>query len=583
MKDQFRYTFEALMITLFLAAPLPLLFVLLGYPLLVHPDTSLFVNGVGQALLAIARWVMLFEFVRVLCRPNGLAAAHFSWRPSAVIALRRWMPMLYWQLPFALVFIVVWRDGDEQNAGLLGWASYLVLALLFWLFVWRMMHPRYGITQQDEGRVLHWYQHWNGPLYWVALSLPTLLIMLALAGFNFSAMMLHVHLYQTLMLAFVIFVLDQVFTRWFAVQERKIALARALEKREAMKKAKEQQEAAKSSGDSVPELDMPTIDVATISEQNRALLRVLSYSAFIVAVWWTWRDLFQAADSFGQMVLWTYSLDSSAQKIPVTLANFVVTLITIMLTYIGVKNLPGLIEVMVLQRFKLDSGVRFAVTTTARYLVMITGLMVVSKMIGLDWSKLGWLVAALGVGLGFGLQEIFANFISGLIILYERPIRIGDTVTINDLSGTVTRIRMRATTITDWDQKELIIPNKTFVTNQFINWTLSDNVTRLVVSVGVAYGSDTRLVTETLLSIGQAHPMVLRDPTPSALFLGFGDSTLNFELRVFIEQFTGRMALLHDLNTEINRRFNELGISIAFPQLDVHVKEFPPVAQDKNQ
>jgi len=282
-------------------------------------------------------------------------------------------------------------------------------------------------------------------------------------------------------------------------------------------------------------------------------------------------------------VLWTYSLDSSAQKIPVTLANFVVTLITIMLTYIGVKNLPGLIEVMVLQRFKLDSGVRFAVTTTARYLVMITGLMVVSKMIGLDWSKLGWLVAALGVGLGFGLQEIFANFISGLIILYERPIRIGDTVTINDLSGTVTRIRMRATTITDWDQKELIIPNKTFVTNQFINWTLSDNVTRLVVSVGVAYGSDTRLVTETLLSIGQAHPMVLRDPTPSALFLGFGDSTLNFELRVFIEQFTGRMALLHDLNTEINRRFNELGISIAFPQLDVHVKEFPPVAQDKNQ
>ena len=583
MKDQFRYTFEALAITLFLSAPLPLLIFLLGYPLLVHPDTSLFVNGIGQALLAIARWVLLFEFIRALCRPNGLAAAHFSWRPSVISALQRWMPMLYWQLPFALVFIVVWREGDEQHAGLLGWASYLVTAVLFWVFVWRMMNPRCGITQCDEGRTLHWYQRWNGPLYWVALSFPTVLIVLALAGFNFSAMMLHVHLYQTLMLAFMIFVMDQVFTRWFAVQERKIALTRALAKREAIKKAKEQQEAAKSSGDSIPDVDMPVIDVATISEQNRALLRVLSYSAFIVAVWWTWRDLFQAADTFGQVVLWTYSLDSGNQKIPVTLANFIVTLITIMLTYIGVKNLPGLIEVVVLQRFKLDSGVRFAVTTTARYLVMITGLMVVSKMIGLDWSKLGWLVAALGVGLGFGLQEIFANFISGLIILYERPIRIGDTVTINDLSGTVTRIRMRATTITDWDQKELIIPNKTFVTNQFINWTLSDNVTRLVVPVGVAYGSDTKLVTETLLSIGQAHEMVLREPAPTALFLGFGDSTLNFELRVFIDQFTRRMVLLHDLNTEINRRFNELGISIAFPQLDVYLKEMPPTAQGNNQ
>lgn len=583
MKDQFRYTAEALVITLFLAAPLPLLIVLLGYPLLVQQETSLFVSGVGQALLAIARWVLLFEFIRALCRENGLASAHFSWRPSSIDALKRWMPMLYWQLPWAFVFIVVWRDGDQQHAGLLGRGAYMLMAALFWVFVWRLMHPRVGITQRDEGREVHWYQTWNHLLYGVALAFPSVLILLALAGFNFSAMMLHVHLYQTIMYAFMIFVLDQVFTRWFAVQERKIALARALAKREAMKKAKEQQEAAKSSGDSVPEVEMPTIDVATISEQNRALLRVLSYSAFLVTVWWTWRDLFQAADMFGQAVLWTYSLDTGdgAQNIPVTLATLVFTLVAIALTYIGVKNLPGLIEVVVLQRFKIDSGVRFAVTTTARYLVMITGVLVVSKMVGLDWSKLGWLVAALGVGLGFGLQEIFANFISGLIILYERPIRIGDTVTINDLSGTVSRIRMRATTITDWDQKELIIPNKTFVTNQFINWTLSDNVTRLVVPVGVAYGSNTQLVTETLLSIAKAHDTVMREPAPTALFLGFGDSTLNFELRVFIDQFTRRMILLHDLNTEIDKRFNALGISIAFPQLDVHVKELPAVRPDK--
>lgn len=584
MKDRFRYTAEALFITLYLSAPLPLLVFVLGVPLAAAAEASLFVNGVGQALMAIARWVLLFEFVRHLCRHDGLAPAHFSWRPSAVVALQRWMPMLYWQLPFAFVFIIVWRAGDESHAGTLGRAAYLLMAVLFLAFVWRLMNPRHGLTQRDEGRELHWYQQWNHLLFGVALLIPSVLILLALTGFNFSAMMLHTHLYQTFMFAFMIFVLDQVCTRWFAVQERKIALDRALAKREAMKKVKEQQEAAKSTGEGVPEIELPSIDVATISEQNRTLLRVVSYGAFIAAVVWIWQDLFQAANVFGEIVLWSYSMDGTegAKQIPVTLGTLIYTAVALVLTYIGVKNLPGLIEVVVLQRFSLDSGIRFAITTTARYLVMIGGVMLISSMIGLDWGKLGWLVAALGVGLGFGLQEIFANFISGLIILYERPIRIGDTVTINDLSGTVSRIRMRATTIVDWDQKELIIPNKTFVTSQFINWTLSDSTTRLVVKVGVVYGSDTNLVTRTLLEIANANDKVKREPAPTALFLGFGASDLQFELRVFIEQFNQRMVLLHELNTEINRRFNELNIEIAFPQMDLHIKDVPVSLQPRN-
>lgn len=583
MKDRFRYTAEALFITLYLSAPLPLLVFILGTPLAAASEAGPFVNGVGQAMLAIARWVLLFEFVHQLCRDNGLARAHFSWRPSAVEALQRWTPMLYWQLPFALVFIIVWRVGDESHAGTLGRAAYLVMAVLFLAFVWRVLHPRHGLTQRDEGHELHWYQQWNHVLFVVALLVPAVLILLALTGFNFSAMMLHTHLYQTFMFAFMIFVLDQVCTRWFAVQERKIALDRALAKREVMKKVKEQQEAAKSTGDSVPDIELPSIDVATISEQNRSLLRVVSYGAFFAALVWIWQDLFHAANVFGEIVLWNYSVDGAegTKQIPVTLATLIYTLVAIVLTYIGVKNLPGLIEVVVLQRFSLDSGIRFAITTTARYLVMLGGIMLISGMIGLDWGKLGWLVAALGVGLGFGLQEIFANFISGLIILYERPIRIGDTVTIDNLSGTVTRIRMRATTITDWDQKELIIPNKTFVTSQFINWTLSDSTTRLVVKVGVVYGSDTNLVTRTLLEIANANDKVKKDPAPSALFMSFGASDLQFELRVFIDQFNQRSVLLHELNTEINRRFNELNIEIAFPQMDLHIKDLPSSFQER--
>lgn len=576
MKDQFRYTLEALLITVLLALPLPVLLLILASPLLAHPDASVFANSVGRALMSVSYWLFVLEFVRCLCLPDGLAAAHFSWRPEVMPVVRRWLPLLYGQIPLAVVYITVWAEGDEHQVGLIGRAAYLAMATLFLLFTWHVMGYRTGVLQQGEGGARYWYQRWGRSLFWLAVLVPTALLGLAFEGFNFSAMMLHQLLHQTIVLTLGIFVLDQVFTRWFAVQERKLALERALKRRGAMKKAKGSGDAAKDGGKPLAELELPRMDVATISEQNRSLLKVLFYGAFLAVAWWVWRDTFLAANFFDEVVLWHYGGgDDPAQQNAVTLGTVVFTLAAILLTYASVKNLPGLIEVVVLQRFGIDSDIRFAVTTTARYLVVLGGISLVTTMIGLDWSKLGWLVAALGVGLGFGLQEIFANFVSGLIILYERPIRIGDTVTINDLSGTVTRIHMRATTILDWDQKEIIIPNKTFVTSQFINWTLSNELTRLVVKVGVLFGSDTELVTRTLLEIARENPKVLRDPEPAALLLSFGPSDLQFELRVFLDQFSVRMQTMHELNMEINKRFAALGIRLAFPQLDLHVKQVP--------
>jgi potassium efflux system protein len=183
-----------------------------------------------------------------------------------------------------------------------------------------------------------------------------------------------------------------------------------------------------------------------------------------------------------------------------------------------------------------------------------------------------WLVAAVTFGLGFGLQEIFANFISGLIVLFERPMRVGDVVTVGEVSGVVSRIRMRATTITDWDRKELIVPNKEFITGRLVNWTLSDRVLRIVFRVGVAYGSDTRLVQRLLLKAADEHPSVLTDPPPQALFVAFGDSTLSFELRVYVPGLEVYGAVQHELNSAIDSLFRVAGIEIAFPQRDVHVR-----------
>ncbi|MHC4828590.1 MAG: mechanosensitive ion channel domain-containing protein, partial [Planctomycetota bacterium] len=219
-----------------------------------------------------------------------------------------------------------------------------------------------------------------------------------------------------------------------------------------------------------------------------------------------------------------------------------------------------------------EPGGRYATTTILRYTISIVGVVIAFAAIGVTWQKVQWIAAAITVGLGFGLQEIFGNFMSGLIILFERPIRVGDTVTVGDISGTVTRIRIRATTVTDWDRKELIIPNKEFVTTRINNWSLSDPILRIILPVGVAYGSDTQKATQLLLDVARACQHVLDDPPPRALFLGFGDSSLNLELRVFIPSIDSFLTTRHELHEAIDKAFREAGIEIAFPQRDIHVR-----------
>jgi potassium efflux system protein len=203
-------------------------------------------------------------------------------------------------------------------------------------------------------------------------------------------------------------------------------------------------------------------------------------------------------------------------------------------------------------------------------------------MIGIPWSKVQWLAAAITVGIGFGLQEIFANFVSGLIILFQRPIRLGDVITVGDVTGTVSQIQIRATTIKDWDNKSLLVPNKEFITGRVINWTLSDSVIRLVLPVSVAYGSDIQLAHHLLLKVAQENAQVLKDPVPSVFFKGFGESRLNFDLRVYIPSIDYWVNVQNDLNLAIDRVLRSAEIKLAIPQQDVHVRTFPENVQLEN-
>jgi potassium efflux system protein len=225
----------------------------------------------------------------------------------------------------------------------------------------------------------------------------------------------------------------------------------------------------------------------------------------------------------------------------------------------------------------LSEGNRYAITTILRYAILFIAALMAFRQIGLQWSEVQWLAAAFSVGLGFGMQEIFANFISGLIILTERPIRVGDVVSIgDDVWGQVKNIKIRSTTILNWDRQEVIVPNKDLISEKLINWTLSDKTIRVIIKVGVDYKTNIDQAKSIMLDAANAHPRVLSDPEPAAVLLNFGDSSLDLEMDVFISEFKSEDDLdeiKDSLNIEVLQKFRESGIEIPFPQRVLHQTE----------
>jgi potassium efflux system protein len=259
----------------------------------------------------------------------------------------------------------------------------------------------------------------------------------------------------------------------------------------------------------------------------------------------------------------------------VSVADLGMAILIGIISLVASRNLPGFLEMTILSRMRLMPGEGYAITTMLRYIIILVGIVVAFNRVGITWSNVHWLAAAVTVGIGFGLQEIFANFVSGLIILFERPIRLGDVVTVGDISGQVARIQIRATTIRDWDNKELILPNREFITGRFVNWSLTDTVVRLVCRIGLSYGADVRRARDLLLEAAAQNPRILKSPRPSALFRDFGDGTLNFDLRCFVGSPDTRLEIMHELNVAILESFRQAGIEIAFPQRDLHIRTLP--------
>jgi len=300
----------------------------------------------------------------------------------------------------------------------------------------------------------------------------------------------------------------------------------------------------------------------------------LAARAQMIPISTIWSDTLPALQLLDHITLWQYAteIDGKTQLTHVTLGALLLALALGVVTALAGRNLPGFLEITVLRRFSMDAGSRYAMATLFQYAIVIMGLLGAVALVGFRWSSIQWLVAAVGVGLGFGLQEIFANFVSGIVILFERPVRVGDTVTVGTLTGTVSRIRTRATTVTDWDNKEVVIPNKTFITETVINWTLTDDITRLVVHVHVALDSDTDLAEKLIMDVIRNEPVALENPAPSVFLVGYDDSALKYEARIFYHDLYNLLPLQHAIYKRMHAAFAAHDVVVSFPQQDLHLR-----------
>ncbi|MBK7867899.1 MAG: mechanosensitive ion channel [Ignavibacteriales bacterium] len=231
----------------------------------------------------------------------------------------------------------------------------------------------------------------------------------------------------------------------------------------------------------------------------------------------------------------------------------------------------------------LKRGVAGAVSSMALYAITGFGIVFAIMSSGLDLNSFSLLAGALGVGIGFGLQDIVRNFISGIILIFERPVQIGDAVQVEELSGIVRKIGIRSSVIKTWEGAEVIVPNGNLISNKLINWTFSDHQRRVDIRVGVAYGSDVQKVLKLLHDCTKANEEILLKPEPTVFFKDFADSALLFELRCWTENFNSWLQIQSDLRVEIEKVLRENGIEIPFPQTDIHIKsgELIPVKKTK--
>jgi potassium-dependent mechanosensitive channel len=306
---------------------------------------------------------------------------------------------------------------------------------------------------------------------------------------------------------------------------------------------------------------------------------LLIWSGFLITLMFVWDVPDSYIQIFSERATVGFNIGSFEIR-PIQIIEAILVL-TVLLTINGWFRKR--LEQRWLAKTSIERGARESMVAITGYVGMAIAVILALSVAGMDFSKLAIIAGALSVGIGFGLQNIVNNFISGLILLFERPVKTGDWVVVGAVEGYVKKISIRSTQIQTFDRADIIVPNSELISGNVTNLMLHDMRGRIKVPVGVAYGSDTAKVKDILLKIANEHPQVVTggviDPEPKVMFLGFGDSSLNFELRCYIENIDKRLSTISDINFAIDAAFRENGVEIPFPQRDIHVRNLPDQSQ----
>ncbi|URJ23997.1 miniconductance mechanosensitive channel MscM [Blochmannia endosymbiont of Camponotus sp.] len=569
-QDTFLLTFYNIWYSMLIALPIPILWAVVGYSLnhdWLYPISVAINDGIKVTTFIL--WASIVG--AYFSSSKGLFIAHFGWSKKRVQQVfSHHYTWAVGTIVFLIMMLTIFNNyNDREFSDTLGRLCFILLCIYLTFITNNLKHsglPLYLNKHDSSDNIIN-HGLWN-----IIICAPIIAAISCMLGYLFIAQELLARLETSLFIWIISLIVYHIIRRWTSIQRRRIAFERAKQKRTlqlTLRMHNESNSTQLLQTNKLVSNDEKTskiLDLDTISTQSLQLIRSIITIIALLLMTLLWSELHSSFSFLENITLWdvTSTIKGVDNIQPITLNSFLIAVLVIVITTKTVKNLPAFLELTVLQHLDLTPGTGYAITTLIKYILMFFGGIIGCSLIGIEWTKIQWLIAALGVGLGFGLQEIFANLISGLMILFEKPIRIGDTVTINKLTGNITRINTRATIITDWNHKEIIIPNKEFITKQFINWSLSDTLTRVVLRVPAPLETDMKKIVKVLLQIAKNSSFSLHTPPPEVYLVDLQQGLPIFEIRIHISDIKLRMPLCHQMHMLIIEYYQNNGIKLPY-------------------
>ena len=509
--------------------------------------------------------IMVFVYLLEILKPNSLAQRHFSMSPDALYQDRKLLSGIWYALiPILIVANIVETKSSVIFYDAIGFLVIILCSIAMVIVSFRWIRTQLHST--DEMSAFLWFVSAAG------LLLPLAIAIAVANGYYYTTIRLINRIAYTCYTVLGYWIVSNTVHRAVYVFQSKMQRKRLESINNIDEHNKNTHERETNLAFIKESLGLENLSAKAFKLINGALICLTLFFMYF-----QWNDLSGALGYLRNIVLWSHTDISGGKEIvtdTLTLADVLIAALIIAITVLLNRNLPSLLEKMFMWKATgaQHRSTSYTIKIITSYIIMTLGLIFAAGAVGIKWENLQWLVAALSVGLGFGLQEIFANFVSGIIILFERQIRVGDIITLNGLSGTVSRIRIRSTTILSFENKEVMIPNREFLTAALTNWSLTNTVTKLEFTVGIGYGADVNKAKAVLSSIIRKCRFIAKGMAPLIYVQSLDESAVTIMCEVYVAEIGKRKLTIDYLCSQTLNEFAKYGIEIPFNQMDVNIK-----------